>query len=91
MRVLPDNNVDHRFARLLQGHDVIHARQMGWARLFNGDLICAAETENFAVMITADKNMRYQQNIETCEIALDILKNDPACGSVIIVNPLPLS
>ncbi len=43
MRVLLDNNVDHRFGKLLTGHEAIHARQMGWADLYNGDLITAAE------------------------------------------------
>lgn len=31
MRVLFDNNVDQRFAKLLLGHEVVTAFQMGWA------------------------------------------------------------
>lgn len=63
MRVLLDNNVDQRFGTLLIGHEATHARQMGWADLFNGDLIAAAEKEGFAALVTADKSMRYQQSL----------------------------
>jgi hypothetical protein len=31
MRILFNNNVDGRFARLLVGHEVTTAYQMGWA------------------------------------------------------------
>ena len=59
MRVLLDNNVNHRFGALLREHEVVHARTMGWAELSNGTLIAAAEAAGFDVMVTADKNMRY--------------------------------
>ena len=45
--LLLDNNIDHRFARLLTEHEVVHARRMGWAELLNGDLIAAAEEAGF--------------------------------------------
>ena len=73
MRVLLDNCVDHRFARLITGHDVVHARQMGWAELANGELIRVAEAEGFPVMVTTDKNMRHQQNLSTNSICVIVL------------------
>ncbi len=81
MRVLLDNNVNHRFGDLLAGHEVIHARTLGWAELYNGDLISAAETNGFDVMITADKQMQYQQNIKDRTISIVVL------NSVMIVLP----
>jgi len=60
LRVLLDNNVDPRYGRLLHGHEVIHARKMGWAELENGNLIAVAEGAEFDVMVTGDKNMQYQ-------------------------------
>jgi len=39
MRVLLDNNVNHRFARLISGHEVVHARSLGLRELHNGELI----------------------------------------------------
>jgi hypothetical protein len=54
MRVLLDNNVNQRFAALVEGHEVVHARQLGWGELLNGKLISVAEDAAFEVMITAD-------------------------------------
>ncbi len=36
---------------------------MRWQELENGDLLSAAEAEGFDLMITADKNLSYQQNL----------------------------
>jgi predicted nuclease of predicted toxin-antitoxin system len=73
VRVLLDNDVDQRFGRLLSGHEVIHARNLGWAELLNGELIAASEAANFNVLITADKNMRYQQNVTGRKIGIMVL------------------
>lgn len=70
MRILLDNNLDHRFGRLLAGHEVVHARRRGWQELRNGDLVAVAERAGFEVLITGDKNMRYQQNLSTRRISI---------------------
>ncbi len=48
---------------------------MGWNRLSNGDLLSAAESAGFEVFVTADKNMRYQQNFTTRMIAIVVIGN----------------
>ena len=45
---------------------------MGWAELQNGDLIAAAEKQ-FDVIITTDKNWRYQQQLAGRKIATLVL------------------
>lgn len=70
MRVLLDNNVDHRYAHLLPDHVVVHVREMGWESLRNGDLIAIAEQEGFDVLMTADKNLSYQQNLAGRRISI---------------------
>ena len=75
MRVLLDNNLDHRFGRLLIGHDVVHARKMGWSDLKNGDLIAEGERAGFEVLITGDKNLRYQQNLTDRTISIVTLNS----------------
>ena len=45
---------------------------MGWAELTNGDLIAKAETQ-FDVIITTDKNWKYQQRITGRRIAILVL------------------
>jgi hypothetical protein len=44
-------------------------------KLANGELIAVAEQAGFEVMVTADKNIRYQQNLEARKIALVVLEN----------------
>ncbi|HWF09605.1 MAG TPA: hypothetical protein VG297_14145 [Bryobacteraceae bacterium] len=43
--------------------------------LANGDLIEAAEAADFEVLVTTDKNIRYQQNLEHRKIALVVLEH----------------
>lgn len=75
MKILLDNNLDHRFGRLLAGHEVVHARWQGWAELRNGDLVAAAEREEFDVLITGDKNLRYQQNLKGRRVSIITLNS----------------
>ena len=46
---------------------------MGWNDLENGELLSAAETEAFDVLITTDQNLRYQQNLTGRKIAIVVL------------------
>lgn len=75
MRILLDNNVNQRFAALVDGLEVVHARQLGWGELLNGNLIAAAEDAGFDVMITADKQMQYQQNLTGRKVAIIVLNS----------------
>jgi predicted nuclease of predicted toxin-antitoxin system len=75
MRILFDNNIPRGVARFLTSHSVVEARERGWDKLANGELIAVAEQAGFEVMVTADKNIRYQQNLEARKIALVVLEN----------------
>lgn len=75
MRILFDHSVPAPLAHRLQGHAVTEAVELGWDRLSNGDLITKAEAAGFEVFITADKNIRYQQNLTGRHIALIVLGN----------------
>ncbi len=56
---------------------VSKAKECGWDRLTNGHLLVAAEKAGFDLLLTADKNMRYQQNLAGRKIALVVLGNSP--------------
>ncbi len=73
MRVLLDNNVNWKFGRLLLGHEVSHVQDLGWANLRNGDLLSAAENSRFDVLITADKQMQYQQSLAGRTLSVVVL------------------
>jgi hypothetical protein len=41
----------------------------------NGELIAAAEAAGFELLLTTDKNMRYQQNLKGRKIAFVVIGN----------------
>src|SRR5207302_8699367 len=73
MLILFDHVTPQGIAKSLRGHTVIKAKDRGWDTLSNGDLLLAAEKAGFDVVVTADKNMRYQQNLKGRTIALVVL------------------
>ena len=73
MRILFDHNVPRQLRRHLVGHDVDVAEERGWAVLGNGALLGRAEEAGYEVVITADKNMPYQQNLGRRNLALIVL------------------
>lgn len=54
----------------LKEHTVRTASEQGWDRFRNGDLLNAAEEAGFDMLLTTDKNMRYQQNLAERKIAI---------------------
>src|SRR6187200_3003734 len=73
MLVLFDNGTPRTLARSLPNHTVKEARAQGWEELENGALLNAAEAAGFDIIVTTDKNIRYQQNLSERKIALVVL------------------
>ncbi len=70
MKVLLDENVPVQVRNALAGHDVSTVSGLDWKGTENGDLLAAAEQAGFDVLVLADKNLRYQQNLATRHIAI---------------------
>lgn len=70
MKLLLDNCVPYRSKRLFDGHEVAHAKDVGWGRLENGKLLAAAGSAGFDVVITIDKKIRSQQNLEALPVTV---------------------
>jgi len=75
MRVLFDQGTPEPPIPFLTGHTVTKAKDAGWERLVNGELLKAAETAGFEVLVTTDKNMVSQQNLKSRIIAIVVLGN----------------
>jgi hypothetical protein len=75
MLILFDNGTPAPLRYALQGHVVVEAIERGWDRLLNGELIAAAEAAGFELLLTTDKNMRYQQNLKGRKIAFVVIGN----------------
>jgi hypothetical protein len=75
MLILFDNGTPAPLRNALAGHIVVECFERGWDRLTNGELIAAAEAAGFELLLTTDKNMRYQQNLKGRKIAFVIIGN----------------
>jgi hypothetical protein len=72
MRILFDQGTPAPLRNFLANHVVKTAAEQGWSNLNNGDLLNAAEPL-FDLLITTDKNLRYQQNLKELRIAVLVL------------------
>jgi hypothetical protein len=73
MRILFDQATPVPIRSFLKHHAVRTAAQQGWDKLRNGDLLTVAEQAGFDLLLTTDKNMRYQQNLAGRKIAIVVL------------------
>lgn len=85
MRLLLDESLPWRLARLLEGHHVESVQRAGWAGVRNGALLKLAAAAHDA-FITADQNLQYQQNLSTLPLAVFVL----AARSTALVDLAPL-
>lgn len=67
--ILLDENLPVALRHLLADFDVVTVQFQGWSGKQNGELIGLIDGR-FDVFITGDKNLRYQQRIDTRQIAI---------------------
>ena len=78
MRLLLDESLPVQLRHHFVGHDARTVRYMGWLSAGNGELVALARDE-FDVLVTCDKRMRYQQNLTSEDvgiIVLNVVSND---------------
>lgn len=69
MKILLDECTPHVLKKLLTGFDIKTVQDQGWSGITNGALLRLAE-EQFAVFITSDQNLKYQQNLARRQLAI---------------------
>ena len=79
MRVLFDQGTPVPLRQFLTGHAIRTAAEEHWTTLANGLLLDAAEAAGFELLLTTDKNIRYQQNLAGRRIAIVVLAAKLAC------------
>jgi predicted nuclease of predicted toxin-antitoxin system len=74
MRILLDECVNERLRNYFRDQDVQSARYAGFSGLKNGELLDAAESAGFDVLLTVDRGFGHQQNLAGRKIAVLILR-----------------
>jgi hypothetical protein len=76
--VILDENIPRKLGSRLSGHRVTTVPERGWGGVKNGRLMALIDG-NYDVFVTADKNLRYQQNLDGREISIiEVPFNDSA-------------
>ena len=78
MRVLVDESVPVQVRAALSGHQLLTAVEMEWRGIGNGELLDRSESDGFELLIVAEKNFQYQQNLKGRHIAIRTLDKSPA-------------
>jgi hypothetical protein len=68
-KVILDENLPQSLRHYLSDFDVVTVQFQGWAGFQNGELIALIDGR-FDVFLTADQNLRYQQDLQNRRIAI---------------------
>ena len=72
-RVLFDENLPRQLRRELAEFSVRTVQEEGWGSFKNGQLLRRAEV-TFEVLVTADRRMKYQQNLASFSMGVVVIK-----------------
>ena len=75
MKILLDESVPRLLKLRLPQLNISTVQEMGWTGVQNGELLRRAE-EHFDVLITADRNLRYQQKLSGRKLAILVLPSN---------------
>jgi hypothetical protein len=73
VRVLFDQGTPAPLRQVFSEHEVSTAYELGWSTLKNGELLAAAEAQGFGILVTTDRQLKYQQNLSSRSIAIVVL------------------
>jgi len=74
MKLLLDEQMPRKITRHFPaGYTVDHVQLVGWGGIKNGALLKLASDNGYDALISADKNMSYQQNEDALNISVVIL------------------
>jgi predicted nuclease of predicted toxin-antitoxin system len=73
VRILFDQGTPDPLRKALARHEVASAYEKGWSQLKDEALLSAAEREGYAVLVTTDSNLKYQQNLRGRSLGIVVL------------------
>lgn len=73
MKILLDQGTPAPLRAHLASHTVDTVYELGWAVLQNSQLLQAAEEAGYDLLVTADQNLKYQQNLRGRKLAVLVL------------------
>lgn len=74
MKILLDHNLDRRLKNSLTEYEAATTQEQNWSNVLNGELLRLAEENGFDVLLTADTNIKNQQNLSNRKISILVLR-----------------
>ena len=74
MKILLDHNLDRRLKNYLTQYNTATTQEQNWADVLNGELLTLAEENGFDVILTADSNIKTQQNMTNRTISILVFR-----------------
>lgn len=72
--ILLDENLPNPLQNDFSNHfEVVTVHDKGWSSKQNGELLSAIESEGIGFLMTADRNLEFQQNLEKYALRLIVL------------------
>ena len=79
MELLLDENLPKKLKyRFSESHEVLTVPELGWSGIKNGDLLKRMESKGLKILLSIDKNMSHQQNLEKYDVSLVVLNSKDA-------------
>ncbi|MBC7571256.1 MAG: DUF5615 family PIN-like protein [Spirosoma sp.] len=75
MKILLDECVTKHLKPYLPDHDVYTVRQMEWSGIKNGKLMTLCVENGVDILLTIDKNLQYQQNLDKYPVTVVVLNS----------------
>lgn len=73
MKLLLDENLPHLMRLELPGHEVFTAAYMSWSGIENGELLRLAAEAGFDAVITTDRGLEHEQNLDALPVAVVVV------------------
>ena len=75
MKILLDECVTKRLKKHLEEFEVFTARELGLGGLKNGKLMTYCVENNFDILLTIDKNLMFQQNLDKHPVTIVVFNS----------------
>lgn len=75
MKILLDECVTKRLKNYLEEFEVFTVRESGWSGNRNGKLMELCVANGFDIVLTIDKNLMFQQNLDKFSITIVVLNS----------------
>lgn len=75
MKILLDECVTKHLKRHLSQFEVWKVRETHWSGIKNGKLLSLCADRHFDILLTIDKNLQHQQNLDKYPVTVVVLKS----------------